>query len=54
MQKNYWELIYKKKKQLIEWPWSDLIGLVNKFAKRNKKTKVLELGFEMAQIFLIF
>ena len=38
MQKNYWELIYKKKKQLIEWPWSDLIGLVNKFAKRNKKT----------------
>lgn len=45
MQKNYWEIIYKKKLQLIEWPWSDLIGLVNKFATRNKKTKVLELGF---------
>tara|TARA_B100000029_G_scaffold505697_1_gene586819 strand:+ start:1402 stop:2064 length:663 start_codon:yes stop_codon:yes gene_type:complete len=47
MKKNYWENIYRKKMQLINWPWSELIGLVNKFAikKNKKKIKVLELGF---------
>ncbi len=47
MKKNSWEQIYKKNNQIINWPWSELIGLVNRFAfkKRKKIHKVFELGF---------
>ena len=43
---NYWENIYKKKKQLVEWPFSELISLFNRFKIKKKKkiTRVLELG----------
>ena len=42
---NYWENIYKMKKQLIEWPFSDLVSLFNRFNKfKKKKLTVLELG----------
>jgi len=42
---NYWENIYKKKKQFIEWPFSDLISLFSRFSKNKKKgLRVLELG----------
>ena len=47
MKKNYWDQIYKKNSQIITWPWSELIGLVNRFALKKKKNnlKVFEFGF---------
>ena len=46
--KNYWEQIYKNKQQLVDWPWSETVGLVKRYflkSNRKKKMKVLELGF---------
>ena len=39
-----WDKIYKSGKHFSVWPWTDLITLVQKFAKLKKNSKVLELG----------
>ena len=46
MIENPWELTYKKGMHINSWPWSDLVSLVNKYAKsdQNSKIKILELG----------
>jgi cyclopropane fatty-acyl-phospholipid synthase-like methyltransferase len=42
---NYWENIYKKKKQIVNWPFSDLVSLFTRFSNFKKKNiSVLELG----------
>lgn len=40
-----WNKVYKEKKQIIHWPWDDLISNFNIFFKNKKKLRVLELGF---------
>lgn len=40
-----WEKVYKKKKQISSWPWSDLITLISRHVLNRKKiNNVLELG----------
>lgn len=40
-----WEKLYKDKKHLSVWPWSNVISLTNRhLKKKNKKNKVLEIG----------
>jgi SAM-dependent methyltransferase len=44
---DYWNNIYKNKKHLSIWPWSDIVSLVSRFCNKiinNKNSKVLELG----------
>ena len=35
---DYWENIYKKKNQIIDWPFSDLVSLFTRFSNLKKKT----------------
>ena len=41
-----WDKIYKKNKQVNNWPWSELVSYYNRyFKKKNKKNfNVLEIG----------
>ena len=41
-----WNKVYKRKKQFSEWPFTDLVSLVNnQFKSRKKNCEILELGF---------
>ena len=41
-----WETVYKKKKQINNWPWSELISYYYRYIKQKniKNLKVLEIG----------
>lgn len=41
---NSWELIYKQGKQIVNWPWSDLISFVMRHGDIKQGSKILELG----------
>lgn len=45
MTKKYWNNIYKKNKQISEWPWPEVIKYYRTYIPPKKTTKVLELGF---------
>jgi len=43
-----WDKIYKSSEQISTWPWSDVVSILFKYAKKlikDKKKKILELGF---------
>ena len=44
MKNKHWDKIYSDGEQLTIWPWSELVGFVNKYVEKKKKLKVLELG----------
>ena len=39
-----WEKIYSEGKQIVQWPWSDLISYVMKYGDIKEGSKILELG----------
>ena len=41
-----WETVYKKKEQVNNWPWSELISYYYRYIKQKKikNFKVLEIG----------
>lgn len=40
-----WEKTYRQKKQIVHWPWSDLITLISRYVlKKHKIKNVLEVG----------
>jgi SAM-dependent methyltransferase len=41
---NEWEEIYSEGKQIVQWPWSDLISYVMRYGDIKKGFKILELG----------
>jgi SAM-dependent methyltransferase len=41
---NEWEKIYSEGKQMVQWPWSDLISYVMKYTDIKEDLKILELG----------
>ena len=40
---NYWNKLYKEKKHISVWPWSDIVSEINKI-KVKKKIDILEIG----------
>jgi len=44
MEKKGWDAVYRQGGQLSIWPWSDLVALYSRHAKRGGGLKVLELG----------
>jgi len=39
-----WEKIYSEGKQIVQWPWSDLISYVMRYSDIKEGSKILELG----------
>jgi SAM-dependent methyltransferase len=39
-----WENIYAEGKQIVQWPWSDLISYVMRYGDIKEDSKILELG----------
>jgi ubiquinone/menaquinone biosynthesis C-methylase UbiE len=49
-----WNIIYKNRNQVNEWPWDNLISFFNNYFKNKKNIKVLELGFGTANNSIFF